>query len=99
MQITPICMKIKVLTESFPILEEPGRKICFIFIYKDILKKFFNVYFERERERKRERERTQVPVQEGKGGERGREGIPSRLCIVNAESDAGLDSRDREIMT
>ena len=49
-------------------------------------------YFERERERERERTRAQV-------GEGQRERIPSRLHIVSAEPDAGLELMDREIMT
>ena len=48
------------------------------------------MYFERERERER--------VQVGEG-QRGRERIPSRLHIVSAEPDAGLDPTNPEIVT
>ena len=44
--------------------------------------------------RERERER----VGEGQR-ERGRERIPSRLRTVHAEPDAGLEPRNREIVT
>ena len=54
-----------------------------------------NIYlfiFERQRERERERE--------SRGGaERGGERIPSRLCTVSSEADAGLEPMDCEIMT
>ena len=35
----------------------------------------------------------------GEGAERGRDNIPSRLCAIGAEPDAGLDPKDREVMT
>ena len=35
----------------------------------------------------------------GRGRERGRERIPSRLLTVSAEPDAGLQLTNREIMT
>ena len=48
------------------------------------------------RERERERERAS-----GGGAERERERkrIPSRLCTVSAEPEAGLDPTNREIVT
>ena len=46
------------------------------------------------RQREREGEKAQ-----GRGRERGREGIPSRLCVVGAEPDAGLELANREIVT
>ena len=48
------------------------------------------MYFEREREREHRRE-----------GEVERKGdrIPSRLCTVSTEPDAGLEFMNREIMT
>ena len=51
---------------------------------------------ERERERERERKRTHAGV-----GQREREGdrIPSRLCTVRTEPDAGLELTNREVMT
>ena len=49
------------------------------------------MYFEREREGKRESEE--------RGRERGGKRIPSRLHAVRAESDAGLDPTNHEIMT
>ena len=49
---------------------------------------FFNVYLFGEREHK-----------QGRGRDRGRERIPSRLHAVSAEDDAGLNLTDREIMT
>ena len=49
-----------------------------------------SIYFEREREQARE---------QGRGRERGREGIPSRLCALSTEPDAGLEPRNREIVT
>ena len=48
----------------------------------------FFYYFKREREHKL-----------GKGRERGRERIPSRLCAVGMESDSGLKPMKYEIMT
>ena len=48
----------------------------------------------REREREREREHEQRS-----GTARGRERIPSRLCAVSSEPDAGLDPSNHEIMT
>ena len=47
---------------------------------------------ERETERQRDRERERKR-------ERERERIPSRLCTVSAEPDAGLNLTNREIMT
>ena len=48
------------------------------------------IYFERERE----------DVYEwGRGRERGREIIPSRLHVVSAEPNTRLDHMNREIMT
>ena len=44
------------------------------------------------------RERERVSKQ-GKGSERGRERIPSRLCPVSTEPDVGLKLMNREIMT
>ena len=35
----------------------------------------------------------------GGGAERGRERIPSRLCVLSAEPDAGLELTSHEIMT
>ena len=49
----------------------------------------FNLFL-RAREAEREQER---------GRERGRLGIGSRLRAVSTEPDAGLELRDREIMT
>ena len=46
------------------------------------------IFFESERKHK-----------QGSGRERGRERILSRLCAVSAESDAGLDLMNHEIMT
>ena len=46
----------------------------------------------RERERGRE-------TKWGRGRERGRERIPSRLCAVSVEPDVGLDPMNRGIMT
>ena len=37
--------------------------------------------------------------EQGRGRERGRERIPSRLCIISAEPDAGLELMNCEIMT
>ena len=34
----------------------------------------------------------------GRGGERERQRIPSKVCTVNAEPGVGLESTDREIM-
>ena len=34
----------------------------------------------------------------GRGRERGRERIPSKLCVVSAESDAGLEPTIGEIV-
>ena len=72
----------------------------------DFLKKFFKfIYFEKEkghekgRERAREQWRREGGRQGGREGEREREIIPSRLCTVSAESDAGLELMNREIMT
>ena len=57
-----------------------------------MIKSLFNVYFlilrESERGRERERER-----------ERGRERIESRLLVVSAESNMGLDPMNCEILT
>ena len=55
-----------------------------------MIKSLFNVYFLilRESERGRERER-----------ERGRERIESRLLVVSAESNMGLDPMNCEILT
>ena len=36
---------------------------------------------------------------QGRGRERGRERIPSRVWAVSAEPDAGLELTNREIMT
>ena len=36
---------------------------------------------------------------QGKAKERGRERIPSRLCMVSTEPAVGLDPMNREIMT
>ena len=44
------------------------------------------------------KERKNVSEQ-GRGRERGREEIPSRICTVSKEPDAGLDLTKREIMT
>ena len=41
---------------------------------------------ERERERERERESERLHSMSGGRAERGREGIPSRLCAVSAQS-------------
>ena len=35
----------------------------------------------------------------GRGRERGREGIPSKLCTISAEPKVGLELMNREIMT
>ena len=35
----------------------------------------------------------------GKGKERGRQRIPSRLCTISTEPDAGLERMNCEIMT
>ena len=44
------------------------------------------VYFEREHE-------------QGRGSEKGRERIPSRLCAASTEPDIGLELKNCEIMT
>ena len=36
---------------------------------------------------------------QGRGRKRGREKVPSRLCTVSAESNAGLELTNREIRT
>ena len=50
--------------------------------------------FERERERERER----AHKQGGAEREKGRERIPSRLCTISEEPDAGLELMNCEIM-
>ena len=52
---------------------------------------FFNVYCDREREH--------MCASGGGGRERGRERIPSRLCTVRAEPNAGLKLTKLEIIT
>ena len=47
----------------------------------------------------RERERTHVHTSKGRGGERGRERIPNRLCSVSVEPDMGLGPMNHEVMT
>ena len=47
------------------------------------------IYFEREREK----------YEWGKGREKGRQRIPSRLRAVSTEPNAGLNLMNREIMT
>ena len=37
--------------------------------------------------------------EQGKGREKGRERILSRLCVTSAESNAGLEPTNSEIMT
>ena len=59
------------------------------FIFKYILSLF--IYFERERERAH-------VCQQGRGRERGKERIPSRLYTVSMEPNVGLDLTKREIM-
>ena len=54
----------------------------------------FNVYFERERERESE-----YTCTHGGGVEKRRERIPSRLCAVSIEPNAGLSPVNQEIMT
>ena len=49
-----------------------------------------SIYFVRERESERVRDTEQ---------RRGRERIPSEICIVSTELDMGLDVTNREIMT
>ena len=49
---------------------------------------FIYLFLERERE-----------YAQGRGRERGIQTIPSRLCTVSTEPDAGLDLTKREIMT
>ena len=51
---------------------------------------FFNVYLFILKER---------VFEQGRGTEMGRERIPSRLCAVSTEPDAGLDLTNHEIMT
>ena len=48
------------------------------------------IYFERERERARE---------QGRGRAREGDRIPSKLCVVSAEPDAGLELTNPAIMT
>ena len=38
-------------------------------------------------------------IKQGRGRERGRERIPSRLCAVNTEPDVGLEPTNHEIVT
>ena len=46
------------------------------------------------RERERERRHVQMSKMElGRGKERGRERIPSRVCAVSIEPDVGLDPK------
>ena len=48
----------------------------------------------------RERERENVCAQnQGRGRERGKERLPSRLCTVSAEPDAGLELTNHEIVS
>ena len=49
-----------------------------------------------ERERQKERNRE---CKQGRGKERGRERIPSRICTVSTEPDVGLKPMNCEIMT
>ena len=51
-------------------------------------KKCLFIYFERE-----------IQHEQGRDRERGRQGIPNRLCIASAEPDVGLELPGREIMT
>ena len=57
-----------------------------------LFKKKLFIYIERERETERENEH-------GRDRETGRERIPSRLHASSAESKAGLDPMNSEIMT
>ena len=41
----------------------------------------------------------EIEHKQGRGRQRGRERIPSRLCTVSIEPDAGLESTNREITT
>ena len=72
-----------------------------LFVYFFFLKKGFFLslftYFERERERESEREQDRDRERE-RERER-RERIPSRLCAVSTEPDAGLELPNLEIMT
>ena len=47
----------------------------------------------------REKEKDSMSGGGGRERERERERIPSRLCIVSTEPDAGLKPMNREIMT
>ena len=52
------------------------------------------------KERMRERENVRMWAHEqGRGRERGRERIPSRLCTISEEPDVGLELPNCEIMT
>ena len=42
---------------------------------------------------------TEIAHKQGKGRDRGREGIPSRLCTVSVDPSARLEFMNHEIMT
>ena len=54
---------------------------------------------DRDRDSEREREREKTCMSGRRGRERGRDRIPSRLCIVSTEPNSGLNFTICEIMT
>ena len=61
---------------------------------------FLSLFIPRERETERERERERERESESRGGaERGRQRIPSRLHAISTEPNAGLNLKNRRIMT